>query len=415
MHFADWAGYLIRWFHVIAGISWIGSSFYFMWLDAYLEKPETLKPDVEGELWMVHSGGFYEVERKRIGAGRMPKTLHWFKYEALFTWISGAFLLGIVYYMNASAYMIAPGSRITPHEAVLIGVGTIALSWFVYDGIWQLLGQKLPRLATALSVALAGGLAFFFCEIFTGRAAFIHVGAMFGTWMVANVWVRILPAQQKMIDATQQGRTPDYALSGHAKRRSVHNTYMTFPVIFMMISNHYAVAYGGPWNWAILFCLVVFGACTRHVMILKDRPESKKTGKSFAPALTAAVLSAIAAAGMILIAADVGSTGSATAEASRARARVPFQQVQAIIDNRCVKCHSIHPQITTFGPTPGGIQFDSPQRIKSLAERIKLRAVVTKTMPFNNLTGITEQERETLGRWVDQGAHIDERGAQPDE
>jgi len=415
VHLLDWTGYLIRWIHVIAGIAWIGSSFYFMWLDAYLEQPVTPQADVEGELWMVHSGGFYEVERKRIGPGRMPKTLHWFKYEALFTWISGICLLTVVYYLYPGAYMVAPGSRITPHESILIGVCTIAASWFIYDAIWQFLGQRHSRIASALSIALAGGIAFFFCEVFTGRAAFIHVGAMFGTWMVANVWVRILPAQQKMIDATEQGRTPDYALSGHAKRRSVHNTYMTFPVIFMMLSNHYAVAYGGARNWAVLFCLVVFGACARHVMILKDKPEAKKAGMSPLHVYMTGGLGALAAAGMILIGAGrltfggpENANAGSTTMVSESGPRVPFKEVQAIIQNRCVKCHSLHPVITIFGPTPGGIQFDSPQRIQSLAQRIKVRAVVTKTMPFNNMTGITEQERQILGRWIDQGAHIDE-------
>ena len=370
-----------------------------MWLDAHLEAPAVAKSDVEGELWMVHSGGFYEVERKRIGPGRMPKTLHWFKYEALFTWISGAFLLGLVYYLNAAAYLIDPStSQLSPGTAVGVGIGAIAASWFIYDGIWQFIGFKNSKLATVLSVLLAGSIAFEFCRLFTGRAAFIHVGAMFGTWMVANVWVRILPAQQKMIDATEQGRTPDYALSGHAKRRSVHNTYMTFPVLFMMLSNHYPMAYANGYNWLILLLLIVLGAGIRHVMVAKNG-----TGRWAVIPSAAALIGLVAVAGGILSGATPTSDGTLVMGA-----HVSFKQAQAVINTRCVECHSLHPTITNFGPTPGGIQFDSPERIRSLAERIKVRAVVTKTMPLANMTHISDEERDTLGRWIDQGAHTDD-------
>jgi uncharacterized membrane protein len=397
LHLSEWTGFLVRWIHLITGISWIGSSFYFMWLDANLEPPTTAKPDVEGELWMVHSGGFYEVERKKIGPGSMPKTLHWFKYEALFTWISGACLLGIVYYLNASAYLIDPTvMALSPGQAVGISVGLIAASWFVYDSIWQFIGVKFNGLASALSVLLAGSLAFGFCKLFSGRAAFIHTGAMFGTWMVANVWVRILPAQQKMIDATQEGRTPDYSLSGRAKRRSVHNTYMTFPVLFMMLSNHYPLAYAGRFNWVSLFSLIILGASVRHVMVAKEGKGIWAIGPAIMAAMTLVFLNGSSVVG------GADSAGHVVDSSPP----VPFQKVQAIITSRCVACHSTQPTITTFGPTPGGIQFDSPQRIHTLAPEIKIRAVITKTMPFNNLTGITEEERQTLGHWIDQGAKI---------
>jgi uncharacterized membrane protein len=402
LHLAEWSGFLVRWVHLITGISWIGSSFYFMWLDSALEAPAIPKADVEGELWMVHSGGFYEVERKRIGPGRMPKTLHWFKYEALFTWVSGVFLLGLVYYLNAGAYLVDPSiSKLSPGAAVATAIGTIAASWFIYDGIWQNIGKKSGTIATAFSVLLAGSIAYAFCRLFTGRAAFLHVGAMFGTWMVANVWVRILPSQQKMIDATKEGRTPDYALSGHAKRRSVHNTYMTFPVLFMMLSNHYPMAYGATSNWMVLFCLIVFGASIRHVMVASKKEGKAGTGRW-------AIIPSIASLVALILMTSNLQTGSQPGADAAGLSHVSFSQTQAIITSRCIACHSVHPSITTFGPTPGGIQFDSPERIHSLAERIKVRAVVTKTMPMANLTHITEDERTTLGRWIDQGAHTDE-------
>jgi uncharacterized membrane protein len=398
LHLTEWTAYLFRWIHLITGISWIGSSFYFMWLDAALEPPAEPKPDVEGELWMVHSGGFYEVERKRIGPGRMPKTLHWFKYEALFTWITGVFLLGIVYYLNAGAFMVDPAvSPISPGGAVALGVGTLVATWFIYDGLWQSpIGKKHGGLATAISLLLAGGAAFLFCHYFSGRAAFIHTGAMFGTWMVANVWVRILPAQQKMIDATKRGETPDFAHSGHAKRRSVHNTYMTFPVLFMMLSNHYSNAYGQAHNWLTLMLLIVLGASIRHVMVAKD-------GKG----KWAAIPAGISALALVALGATPGPGATAVGDAAGG-APVRFQQVEAVIQSRCVACHASEPAIRDFGPAPGGVRFDSPERIHALAERIKFRAVVTKTMPLANRTQITEEERALLGRWIDQGARTEQ-------
>jgi uncharacterized membrane protein len=399
LHLHDWMNLLTRWTHLITGIAWIGSSFYFMWLDSHLTPPETLKPDVEGELWMTHSGGFYLVERKRIAAGGMPKTLHWFKYEALFTLISGLFLLGIVYYLNAGAYLVDPAiSAISPAAAMALSVSILIGSWFIYDSLWQSpLGKKFPNAATAISLFLAAGAAVGFCHYLSGRAAFIHVGAMFGTIMVANVWVRILPAQQKMIDATDQGRTPDYSLSAQAKRRSVHNSYMTFPVLFMMLSNHYAITYGHSKNWVILILLIFLGAAIRHVMLARKGPI-KNASKQ---------LAAIAAGICFLTLLGLTATPSIQNDLTMqhdSSDHIPFQQVRNVIHQRCLPCHSTQPIDTTFGPSPGGVHFETSERIRALAFRIKVRAVDTKSMPLANKTGITEEERTLLGQWVDQGA-----------
>jgi uncharacterized membrane protein len=399
LHFGDWTSYFIRWVHLITGISWIGSSFYFMWLDSALEKPLADKSDVEGELWMVHSGGFYEVERKKITSANMPKTLHWFKYEALFTWISGASLLAFAYYRNASAYMVDPSvSELSPVVAVTGSISALILSWFIYDGLWQsFIGKKLPVLASALSLLIAGLFAYLFCHYLSGRAAFLHMGAMFGTWMVANVWVRILPAQQKMVDATRENRTPDYTQSGHAKRRSVHNTYMTFPVLFMMLSNHYAMTYSGSENWITLIFLIIFGASVRHTMIVQGR---KRPISGFISVVSLSILIGFSAY-QTRSKLDNLSTRSETSE------KVSFSVVHSIIQSRCLSCHSKDPVIKTFGPMPGGVSFETTERIQALAPRIKFRAVVTKTMPLANQTQITEEERQLLGRWIDQGARTD--------
>lgn len=398
---AEWLNLLVRWLHLIAGISWIGSSFYFMWLDAALERPATgsgKSPDkVEGELWMVHSGGFYQVEKRRIGPGEMPKTLHWFKWEATFTWLTGILLMAIVYYWHGGLYLIDPAvSSISVGTAVAVSVGIIAASWLSYDLLWLLLGKRYGGLSTALSLAGAAGLAYGLCHVFSGRAAFIHLGAVFGTLMVANVWVRILPAQQKMIDATREGRTPDFTLGMAAKRRSVHNSYMTFPVLFMMLSNHYPALYGNSRSWLVLVLLVVFGAAVRHVMIAKT-PAGRWAA---APVSLATLVS------LIILTAPSGTFSFATArpEQDGRGGQIAFAQAKAVIQSRCIVCHSHDPADRTFGPSPGGVSFETDERILTLAQRIHFRAVESKTMPLANKTGMTDEERAILGRWVDQGA-----------
>lgn len=397
----DWLNLFLRWIHLLTGIAWIGSSFYFMWLDANLLPPEAKKPDVEGELWMVHSGGFYLVERKLIGPGSMPKVLHWFKYEALFTWISGILLLSLIYYFTNGAYLLDPNvARIGAGQGALIGIGTLVVSWFVYDLLWESkFAATYGRFATFLSLALATIAGYVFCSFLSGRAAYIHLGAMFGTIMVANVWVRILPSQRKMVDATKEGRKPDFTLSAKAKRRSVHNSYMTFPVLFMMISNHYGNTYGSSHNFIVLCLLVILGVTIRHVMIAKDA-----TGKwAILPALVSLVA-------LVFLTAPSGAGFLAHGNLENGnvkQGKVTFLQARAILENRCVACHSQNPKMTQFGSVPGGVYFESPEQIHAFAERIKMRAVTTKTMPLQNLTQMTDEERAILGAWIDSGANVD--------
>ncbi len=397
MSWNDWLNLFLRWAHLIAGISWIGSSLYFIWLDGHLEAPSADKKDVEGELWMVHSGGFYQVERRRIEPGSMPRTLHWFRWEAMLTWMTGILLLSVVYYMTRGVYLVDPAvSSITPGRAALLGLGVIVAAWFVYDLLWSSAISRLPALATGISFALAAGMTYGFCRVLSGRAAFIHVGAVFGTLMVANVWLRILPAQQKMVDATREGRTPDFALSDLAKTRSVHNSYMTFPVLFIMLSNHFPGTYASPLNWLVLGLLIVLGACVRHLMIGKGGRRYWALA-AMVPALVAMVL-------LTAPASMRAATGMNRADSGPAPA---FAQVRAVVLSRCVPCHSAHPRETAFGAAPAGVSFDDPANIKRLAERIEVRAVETKTMPLGNKTGITEEEREVLRRWIAHGAPTD--------
>ncbi len=263
----DWVNLLLRWAHFIAGIAWIGSSFYFIWLDRALTKPAHEKAGVEGDLWMVHSGGFYQVEKRRPGPGEVPAVLHWFKWEAMLTWITGIALLILVFYLG-SAYLLDPNvSSIGRGAALTLGIGSIVLSWPIYDGLWRSPLARRPALASVISLALLTAVSLVMCQLLSGRAAFMHIGALLGTIMVANVWERILPAQQQMLDATRAGRPADFTLGARAKQRSVHNSYITFPLLFIMLSNHFPATYAGPLNWLVLLLLCVAGAAVRHVMI----------------------------------------------------------------------------------------------------------------------------------------------------
>jgi uncharacterized membrane protein len=384
----DWLNLLIRWVHFIAGIAWIGSSFYFMWLDSHLERPEREERDVEGSLWMVHSGGFYRVERRIIGPGRMPATLHWFKWEAAITWISGFFLLGVVYYSTRGAYLIDPEvARISVAHAALLGLGALASSWVLYDAIWRSPLRRSPVAATALCFVLLGALAWLLCQWMSGRAAFLHVGAALGTIMVANVWMRILPAQQRMIDATARGEAPDLQEGHNAKIRSVHNSYMTLPVLVLMLSPHFPALWAHPLNALLLALLMLSGGAARHAMIGHGR------GRIAAMLATAVTLTAMA----VLTSRDapVWKTSAVSAPAT---AEVPAE-VRGVIVSRCQMCHSRRPPDDSFGPMPGGVAFDREDQIVALAERIHVRAVLTRTMPIANRTGLTDAEREILARW----------------
>lgn len=267
---SEWLNLVLRWTHVITGIAWIGSSFYFMWLDSHLEKPAKADENVAGRLWMVHSGGFYHVEKRYLAAGQVPDTLHWFKWEAAFTWLSGFFLLIVVYHWGGIA--VDTGySDLSPAAGAAIGLGLLAVSWLVYDGLWISPLGRHTRLASLISFALVVGVAYFLSKTLGGRSSYIHVGAMLGTLMVANVWVRILPAQREMIAATQAGKPRDLTLGERAKRRSIHNNYMTLPVVFIMISNHYPSTYGNQWNWLVLAALMLVGAGVRHHFNVRSR------------------------------------------------------------------------------------------------------------------------------------------------
>ena len=384
----DWANLLLRWAHFIAGIAWIGSSFYFIWLDRALTKPAQSRPGVEGDLWMVHSGGFYQVEKRRPGPGEVPPVLHWFKWEAMLTWITGIALLVLVFYLSG-AYLLDPGvSRIGRLPATALGIGLLVFSWPIYDGLWRSPLGARPVIAAVVSLVLLTALTVVVCRLLSGRAAFMHVGAVLGTIMVANVWERIIPAQEQMLAATRAGQPADFTLGERAKQRSVHNSYMTFPLLFIMLSNHFPATYASAVNWLVLLLLFVAGAAVRHAMI--GRGASSRW---------ALVPAGLALAGAMLLSTPKGSAQPADS--------VPaFAVVRAVIAQRCLPCHSLFQSDRSFGPVPGGVTFDTPESIVRLAERIRVRAIETKTMPVANKTGMTDAERALLARWIQVGAPL---------
>jgi uncharacterized membrane protein len=270
----EWLDLVVRWLHVITGIAWIGSSFFFMWLDSHLAAPAAPRKGIEGELWMTHSGGFYRVEKIKVAPDEMPRTLHWFKWEAAFTWMSGVTLLAIVYYIGSGLEFMDPriaglGSLGVTVAAMII----LAAAWLIYDGLYMSPLAKTPA-AAAIGFALLVGTAYVLSQYMSGRAAYLHVGAIMGTLMVANVWVRIIPAQRELVAATKEGRAPEAHLGLRAKQRSVHNNYMTLPVVFIMISNHFSSTYSHALNWLVLVGLALVGAGVRHYFNLRNKGQN---------------------------------------------------------------------------------------------------------------------------------------------
>ncbi|MCB1808287.1 MAG: urate hydroxylase PuuD, partial [Candidatus Competibacteraceae bacterium] len=294
----DWLSLAARWLHLITGIAWIGASFYFVWLDNHLLPPRDPKDSargIGGEVWSVHGGGFYQAQKFKVAPAFLPEPLHWFKWEAYWTWMSGTFLLALIYWYGAEIYLIDPTvAALSKPVAIAIGVGTLVLGWLVYDVLCKSrLGQNDRLLGVAVclfTVLVAYGL----CQVFSGRGAFIHYGAMLGTIMVANVFFVIMPGQRELVSATEAGRSPDPTPGLKAKQRSVHNTYFTLPVLFVMISNHYAMTYGHAYNWLILLAISLIGALIRVYFVARHKGPASPWPLLAAALLTLALVAALA-------------------------------------------------------------------------------------------------------------------------
>jgi len=408
----DWLNLLVRWLHLITGIAWIGASFYFVWLDNSIRPPkpgsDLAKRGVSGELWAVHGGGFYNPQKYLVAPAELPSDLHWFKWEAYATWLSGFSLLFIVYYFNASAMMIDKSvADLTQWQAIGIGLGSLALGWIVYDTLCRSpLGQK-EGLLGAMMFAFIVGMAFVLTKFLSGRAAYIHVGAMIGTIMVGNVLMLIIPGQRKLVQAMEQGRAPDPSHGKKAKQRSVHNNYFTLPVLLIMISNHYAMTYSHAYSWALLGAIIAAGVLIRHFFNLRHHGKEHWGYPAAGVGILVAVAVIIAPHPAPAIAAAHPAAGDAHAAlAADGTAGTPdFARVQAIIGQRCATCHSAQPTQPGFATAPAGIKFDTPDLIHQNAARINQQAVVLKAMPIGNMTNITPEERAEIGAWFAAGAN----------
>jgi uncharacterized membrane protein len=390
----DWLNLAIRWLHVIAAIAWIGESFYFVALDNSLKSPKdvTLKSrGVFGELWHVHGGGFYNMQKYTVAPPDLPEDLHWSKWPSYTTWMSGFGLFTVLYLFAPNTYLIDRNVLdMGPVVAVSAALGFLVAGWIVYDSLCRLLRNK-DRLLGVLVGLYVVAAAWVACHVFAGRAAYLITGAMLATIMSANVFFVIIPGQRKMVDAMLKGETPNPVYGKRGKQRSVHNTYFTLPVVFAMLSNHYAMTYTHPHNWAVLAIIMLAGALIRQFFVMRHRGQK---------------LYYLPAAGVVLmLIALVWTMPKPMSTLPEAQANTPALKVadiHPIITARCAACHSSHP--TLMGSAPAGVLLDTPDEISQNAQRIYQQAVQLKAMPLGNVTHMTEDERTKIAAWVSGGS-----------
>jgi len=391
---ANWLHLLARWAHILTGAAWIGTSFYFIFLNNSIRPPDNDQddgPKVKGVVWMVHGGAFYRTTKYDGAPKNLPSTLHWFKWEAYLTWISGIAMLALIYWTQARAYMVDPAvADISTQTAITIGIGTIIGGWVVYDLLIKALWTR-PKLVSALGVGLLTALAYGLTNTLSARAAYIHVGAVIGTIMAANVLFVIIPNQRVMVDAMLEGKTPDTSKGAAGALRSLHNNYLTLPVLFIMVSNHFPFTYGSGSSWAVLVAISIIGAMGRHWFNLHEQGTKNQW---LLPAAALALLS------LAFAMKPADRPEIQTAEASGPA----WAEVETVFQKRCVSCHSAHPTQAGFPVAPLGMMMDTPEQIAAKKDSIYERTVVLKTMPIGNLTQMTDEERELIGAWYETGA-----------
>ena len=394
----DWANLLLRWVHVITAIAWVGSSFYFVFLDSSLTPPEDEKLRQEGatgELWAVHGGGFYHPVKFQVKPPKLPDNLHWFFWESYTTWLTGFSLFTVSYLWNAGTYLIDKSLMDwQPGAAIAVALSFLVIFWMLYDAICQTFGRRKngDAIVGALVLLLVCVAAWLACHWFAGRAAFLLVGAMIATSMSANVFFWIIPGQKTVIASIKAGQPVDPVHGMRGKQRSVHNTYFTLPVIFAMLSNHYSFTYSHPRNWVVLILMMFAGAAIRQFFVLR---HGYKLGRNRHPLPYALV-------GVAVIAAVIGWLRPgpvAPVDPVAAAAPVGYSEVRPVLEQRCYMCHGAAMQMKN-------VRLDSPENLKLHASAVYQQAVVTKVMPMNNATGITEAERALIGRWFQAGASV---------
>ena len=385
----EWLQLLIRWVHLITGIAWIGASFYFVFLDNSLLPPKK-KADADagigGELWAIHGGGFYHAQKFKVAPAELPAPLHWFKWEAYWTWMSGFALFVVMYYAHAEIYMIDRGvADIAPWQAVAISVALLVGGWIFYDQLCKRLGLAHETVLAVVMIVFFTLVSWGLSHVFSGRAMFMQVGAMIGTIMAWNVYFVIIPGQRKLVEAKERDVAPDPIHGLQGKQRSVHNNYFTLPVLFIMISNHYPLTYGHRHAWLVLIAILLVTAFVRHFFNLRHKGR------------TVWAIPATAVAATLLLAVAIAP------EKPKAAAYT-FADVQAIVATRCATCHAAKPTQPGFNDAPKGFALDTPALIVANAQKINEQAVVSRVMPIGNLTGMTDAERATLAAWIAAGA-----------
>ena len=401
-YFLDWANLLLRWVHVITAIAWIGSSFYFVFLDSSLTPPEDedlKKQGVLGELWALHGGGFYHPVKFAGAPPKLPQHLHWFYWESYSTWLTGFSLFTVSYLYSASTYLIDKSKMDWgPAMAISAALGFLVVFWLLYDAICRSLGQRkngdaLVGAGVLVLVCVASWLA---CHLFAGRAAFLLVGAMLATAMSANVFFWIIPGQRAMVAEIKAGQPVNPIHGKRGKQRSVHNTYFTLPVIFAMLSGHYSFTWSHPQNWVILILMMFAGAAIRQFFVMRHGHKLGRNGNPISYALVG-----VAVLVGVIVWLRPAPVVAAAAPAPGAAAPVPvgFAQVQSVLEQRCYLCHGAQVQMKNM-------RVDSPELAKQHAQAIYQQVVVQKLMPMNNATGLTEEERALIGRWYQGGAAV---------
>jgi uncharacterized membrane protein len=391
----EWLDLVFRWFHVTAAIVWIGTSFYFVALDNHLREPEReedRREGVGGESWEIHGGGFYVIRKYLVAPPRLPKPLHWYKWEAYWTWLSGFALFSVLYYADARLRLIDPSvADLEPWQAILISIGLLVAAWVVYDVVCRLLADR-TLLLVACIVGLVTATAYGVGELYNPRAAYLQLGAMLGTIMVANVFFVIIPGHRELVKAKKAGRDPDPKPGIDGKQRSVHNNYLTLPVLFSMLAGHFTFTYSHDHAWAVLVALMAIGAAIRHYF------NQRHAGQTlwWIPVGCAAAIGAIA----------VWLRPAEAAPAQTGVATVSFARAQEIVSARCQPCHSLHPTQRGFTEPPGEVTFDTPMEIHARAAQIQQLAVSSTYMPLGNQTNMTQTERKELGQWISGGAKI---------
>lgn len=385
----DWLNLLTKWSHLIVGIAWIGASFYFNWLEGNLHRAHAgLAPGVAGDLWAVHGGGFYHVEKYENIPDTLPPVLHWFKWEAYLTLITGVMLLIMVFYITPGLSLLAMDSPLSPVQGIALSVLVLVGSWVIYHALCQSRWGKNSHILLALLVVLLTLLAFGLTQVFSAKAVYLHVGAVIGTIMVLNVFFVIIPSQRVMVSALSQQQVPDPIVGKQGLQRSIHNNYFTLPVLFIMISGHYPMTYGHEYGVVILLALSLIGVWIRHYFNLRNR------GRVHHWMLAVAV--------MALLAVVVATTPKPEVAPNHDWPVVGDAQVMAVVNRHCVSCHAEKPTQAGFSQPPGGVILTSPQRIWLHQRSVMAQTVMTHTMPPGNVTRMSDAERQRLARWLQQ-------------